>query len=204
MTPSGRARGGLLHPLPLAAPPPAGAGGTTSAPATCRPPPPPPARCSACRCSPSSPTPRSTGCARSGLGVLSRRCPGRGRSTAGRLKRMAKARVAVLKTKPETVLADVGRTMEMADSAGTSRRAPRPSSRTTSPGTTRSPAANTTPWQLEGTILALARRGFTDQVVRAEQDRRHQRLQGRGPEPLRPDLQAVRRSRSSTTSRTRT
>jgi uncharacterized protein (DUF362 family) len=26
------------------------------------------------------------------------------------------------------------------------------------------PAANTTPWQLEGTILALARRGFTDQV----------------------------------------
>src|SRR5258705_10800943 len=26
------------------------------------------------------------------------------------------------------------------------------------------PAANTTPWQLEGTIRALARRGFTDQV----------------------------------------
>ena len=26
------------------------------------------------------------------------------------------------------------------------------------------PAANTTPWQLEGTIQALARRGFTDQV----------------------------------------
>ena len=26
------------------------------------------------------------------------------------------------------------------------------------------PAANTTPWQLEGTILALAKRGFTDQV----------------------------------------
>src|SRR6266566_413521 len=26
------------------------------------------------------------------------------------------------------------------------------------------PAANSTPWQLEGTIQALARRGFTDQV----------------------------------------
>src|SRR5258705_11219270 len=26
------------------------------------------------------------------------------------------------------------------------------------------PAANTTPWQLEGTIRALARRGFADQV----------------------------------------
>ena len=37
-------------------------------------------------------------------------------------------------------------------------------SRTTSPGTSRSRRANTTPWQLEGTIRALARRGFTDQV----------------------------------------
>ena len=45
-----------------------------------------------------------------------------------------------------------------------SRPARRRSSRTTSPGTSRFPAANTTPWQLEGTIQALARRGFTDQV----------------------------------------
>ena len=40
--------------------------------------------------------------------------------------------------------------------------------------------------------------------LRPEQDGRHQRLQGRGSQSLRADLQAVRASRSSTTSRTAT
>ena len=66
---------------------------------------------------------------------------------------------------PDTILADIDR---LVDLAGVSRRARaaarRRSSRTTSPGTFPFPAANTTPWQLEGTIQALARRGFTDQV----------------------------------------
>ena len=77
---------------------------------------------------------------------------------------MAKARVAVLKTKPESVLEDVGRTMEMADVR-----------RHLAPGATTIlkdniswhfpfPGANTTPWQLEGTILKLRADGYTDQV----------------------------------------
>src|SRR5262249_30955357 len=77
---------------------------------------------------------------------------------------MAKSRVAVLRVTPATILRDIDR---LVDVAGVSEAlVPR---RTTilkdniswhSPF----PAANTTPWQLEGTIRALARRGFADQV----------------------------------------
>src|SRR5215203_5495234 len=77
---------------------------------------------------------------------------------------MAKARVAVLKTKPETVLEDTGRTMELADVK-----------RHLAAGATTIlkdniswhfpfPGANTTPWQLEGTIQKLRADGYTDQV----------------------------------------
>ncbi len=77
---------------------------------------------------------------------------------------MAKARVAVLKTKPETVLEDVGRTMEMGDV-----RKHLASGATTILKDNISwhfpfPGANTTPWQLEGTIQALRADGYTDQV----------------------------------------
>ena len=75
-----------------------------------------------------------------------------------------KARVAVLKTKPESVLADVGRTMEMAEVR-----------RYLKPGATTIlkdniswhfpfPGANTTPWQLEGTIQKLRADGYGDLV----------------------------------------
>ena len=77
---------------------------------------------------------------------------------------MAKARVAVLKTKPETVLEDTGRTMELAEVK-----------RHLAPGATTIlkdniswhfpfPGANTTPWQLEGTIQKLRADGYADQV----------------------------------------
>src|SRR6185503_20463057 len=77
---------------------------------------------------------------------------------------MAKARVAVLKTKPETVLEDTGRTMELAEVK-----------RFLAPGATTIlkdniswhfpfPGANTTPWQLEGTIRSLRARGHSDLV----------------------------------------
>ena len=77
---------------------------------------------------------------------------------------MKKPRVAVLKTKPETVLADVAQTMEL---AGVRQHL--------APGTTTIlkdniswhfpfPGANTTPWQLEGTIRALRDIGLADQV----------------------------------------
>ncbi len=75
-----------------------------------------------------------------------------------------KSKVAVLFTQPDTVLADYGRLFELANGAGALQ-----------PGATTilkdnitwhfpMPAANTTPWQLEGTILALRQAGFNDLV----------------------------------------
>jgi uncharacterized protein (DUF362 family) len=77
---------------------------------------------------------------------------------------MAKARVAVLKTTPQTVLADIHRLCELAEAT-----------KALAPGTTTIlkdniswhypfPGANTTPWQLEGTILALREAGLSDLV----------------------------------------
>ncbi|HEY7293057.1 MAG TPA: DUF362 domain-containing protein, partial [Vicinamibacterales bacterium] len=75
-----------------------------------------------------------------------------------------KARVSVLRVTPDSILSDVDR---LVDLAGVSQ--------ALAPGKTTIlkdniswhfpfPGANTTPWQLEGTIRALARHGFTDQV----------------------------------------
>ena len=75
-----------------------------------------------------------------------------------------KSKVAVLRVSPETILSDIDRLLDL---AGVS--AALDSRRTTILKDNISwhfpfPAANTTPWQLEGTIQALARRGFADQV----------------------------------------
>ena len=75
---------------------------------------------------------------------------------------MPKSKVAVLKTSPETVLQDYERLAEMAGMSSALR-----------PGATTIlkdniswhfpfPAANTTPWQMEGTVLALRNAGFRD------------------------------------------
>jgi len=77
---------------------------------------------------------------------------------------MAKSKVAVLATRPETVLEDVQRLMTLAGAE-----------RELKQGTTTIlkdniswhfpfPAANTTPWQMEGTILALRGAGYGDLV----------------------------------------
>jgi len=75
-----------------------------------------------------------------------------------------KARVAVVKTKPETVLEDVARTMELAEV----RRHLDPAATTILKDNISwhfpFPGANTTPWQLEGTIRALRDAGYEDQV----------------------------------------
>jgi len=77
---------------------------------------------------------------------------------------MAKARVAVLRTKPETVLNDIGRLCEQAGM----KEALAPGAKTILKDNISwhypFPAANTTPWQLEGTILALRKAGFDDLV----------------------------------------
>ena len=77
---------------------------------------------------------------------------------------MAKAKVAVLKTQPETVLQDYQRLMEMAQV----RAALDPSSTTILKDNISwhfpFPGANTTPWQLEATILGLRGHGYGDMV----------------------------------------
>ncbi len=75
---------------------------------------------------------------------------------------MAKSKVAVLKVRPETILTDIQRLCELADMKAH-----------LNPGCTTIlkdniswhypfPGANTTPWQLEGTIQALKNSGFSD------------------------------------------
>jgi uncharacterized protein (DUF362 family) len=75
---------------------------------------------------------------------------------------MSKSKVAVIKCKPETILQDVERVCEL---GGMQKALAK--SRTTILKDNISwhypfPAANTTPWQLEGTILALKKAGFDD------------------------------------------
>jgi uncharacterized protein (DUF362 family) len=77
---------------------------------------------------------------------------------------MPKSKVAVLKTQPQTVLADYQRLMELADFQHCL-----DPSRTTILKDNISwhfpfPGANTTPWQLEGTILGLHNHGYRDVV----------------------------------------
>jgi uncharacterized protein (DUF362 family) len=77
---------------------------------------------------------------------------------------MAKATVAVLRVTPQRILDDVDRLCEL---AGLSR-----ALATGAPTILKDniswhfpfPGANTTPWQLEGTILALRKRGFAEQA----------------------------------------
>jgi len=76
----------------------------------------------------------------------------------------AKSTVAVIRVTPDTILSDIDRLIELAG-VSTALAA----GKTTILKDNISwhfpfPAANTTPWQLEGTIRALARRGFRDQV----------------------------------------
>src|SRR5262245_55919234 len=75
-----------------------------------------------------------------------------------------KAKVSVLRVSPDTILQDIDRVIEL---GGVSQALAR--GKTTILKDNISwhfpfPGANTTPWQLEGTIKALARRGFDDQV----------------------------------------
>jgi uncharacterized protein (DUF362 family) len=75
---------------------------------------------------------------------------------------MAKSKVAVIKCKPETILADVARLCELAGMTQAL-----PADHTTILKDNISwhypfPGANTTPWQMEGTIVALKNAGYAD------------------------------------------
>ncbi len=97
---------------------------------------------------------------------------------------MARSAVAVLRTRPETVLGDVARLFDLAEAG-----------RFLDPGAgtilkdniswhIMFPGANTTPWQMEGTIRALRERGYRDLtcvqnetvVTRAEKGMRWNKL----------------------------
>jgi uncharacterized protein (DUF362 family) len=75
-----------------------------------------------------------------------------------------KSRVAVLRTTPDTILSDIDRVLEL---GGVSQALARGATTILKDNISWHfpfPGANTTPWQLEGTIQALRRRGFADQV----------------------------------------
>jgi len=75
---------------------------------------------------------------------------------------MPKSRVAILKTSPDTVVKDYQRLAEMAGMADSLQKSATTILKDNISWHFPFPAANTTPWQLEGAILALKNLGFAD------------------------------------------
>jgi uncharacterized protein (DUF362 family) len=75
---------------------------------------------------------------------------------------MQKSRVAVLKCKPETILKDTERLCELANMKGALKKDATTILKDNISWHYPFPGANTTPWQMEGTILALKHQGFDD------------------------------------------
>jgi len=75
---------------------------------------------------------------------------------------MSKAKVAVLKVKPETIIEDIDRLCSLADMKGALRQGATTILKDNISWHYPFPAANTTPWQMEGTVLALQKAGFFD------------------------------------------
>src|SRR6266853_2235232 len=87
----------------------------------------------------------------------------RGRNAA-RPAGFMKAKVAVLRVTPDTIFSDIDRLVELAGVSDALALGKTTILKDNISWHFPFPAANTTPWQLEGTIQALARRGFADQV----------------------------------------
>jgi uncharacterized protein (DUF362 family) len=77
---------------------------------------------------------------------------------------MTKSIVAVIKTKPETVIQDIDRLMRLAKVENALAKGVTTILKDNISWHFPFPGANTTPWQLEGTILSLKNNGFNDQV----------------------------------------
>lgn len=77
---------------------------------------------------------------------------------------MTKSKVAVLKTTPESVLGDIQRLTELAGMGHVLERSLTTILKDNISWHYPFPAANTTPWQMEGTILALKNAGYKDIV----------------------------------------
>ncbi len=97
---------------------------------------------------------------------------------------MVKAKVAILTTSPPTVLEDIVRLFELAGGPSTLDRSAPTILKDNISWHYPFPSANTTPWQLEGTILALKKHGFTrlacvqnkTEVTRADKGEKLNRL----------------------------
>ena len=74
------------------------------------------------------------------------------------------SRVAVVRVAPDTILSDIDRLVELGGASSALQAGATTILKDNISWHFPFPAANTTPWQLEGTIQALARRGFKDQV----------------------------------------
>jgi uncharacterized protein (DUF362 family) len=75
-----------------------------------------------------------------------------------------KSQVAILRVQPDSILSDIDRLCDMAGVARALARGKTTILKDNISWHFPFPGANTTPWQLEGTIRALARQGFADQV----------------------------------------
>lgn len=75
-----------------------------------------------------------------------------------------KGKVAVLKTSPETVLQDYARVTELAGVGEALPKGPTTALKINISWQTWYPACSSTPWQIEGTALALRQAGYTDLV----------------------------------------
>jgi len=80
------------------------------------------------------------------------------------LPRMSKAKVAVLEVRPDQVLEDIDRLHELAGVEQALDKSAQTILKDNISWHFPFPGANTTPWQLEGTIRALNKRGYHDQV----------------------------------------
>src|SRR3990172_13347372 len=74
------------------------------------------------------------------------------------------SKVAVLRVSPDSILSDIDRLVERGGVSPALARGKTTILKDNISWPFPFPAANTTPWQLEGTIQALRRRGFGDQV----------------------------------------
>jgi uncharacterized protein (DUF362 family) len=77
---------------------------------------------------------------------------------------MTKSTVAVLKTKPETIIEDIARLSELAGMQLALEKSARTILKDNISWHYPFPAANTTPWQMEGVILALKQLGYSEIV----------------------------------------
>jgi uncharacterized protein (DUF362 family) len=77
---------------------------------------------------------------------------------------MAKTKVAIVRTTPQTILSDTERLHELAGVSSALDKGATTILKDNISWHFPFPGANTTPWQLEGTIRALRAQGFTDQV----------------------------------------